>query len=316
MHLYDVLLVSSSWETRSLSVLRLKSSHRFRIGFIFRYRHKKVEQLEEASHRILSSELQQCCDKVWSAEIDLWDPVDALKHVRSALRTQFGADESLRILFDVSTITKAHMLTLLRYLDEPRLRNEIDLFYTDLVSPHIGSPSRGVSRIIVLPLFGTHVSPDLDRLLVTFVGFEPERVVALWEHLEPNLTIPIYSLRRDGKSPLRSDLLHDQLLSRPGVAEAIQVNALDPPGVAASLREIVQSYIGRYNICIGVVGNKLQAIGLYIFIRVNNPNIQLVYPVPQAYKKEYWNPDKVGSSRIYQLTAGFAETLRIETPFP
>ena len=297
---YDLLVTSSSWEARSKSVgLRLSDDHRFKKAVVFRYRHPHESvggRLERENHSSLMHLLGACCEDLASVEDDLWQPLDAVCHLDEEIRKSFGGAQNLRILFDVSTFTKAYTLVFLRYLDNEDSNNRLTLFYTDLLPPQRDRPTEGIRKIISLPFYGGSYSQGKEGLLLAFLGFEPERVIGLWESIGPQFTIPMYSIRRDGKSPLDSKALREQLLSRPGVADPIQVPGSNPLFVAAALSKLYANYRGKYNIAVAAVGNKLQCVGLYIFTKVQRADVAVLYPIAGRYKREYWNPTQMGPS--------------------
>jgi hypothetical protein len=297
---YDLLVASSSWEARSNGVaLRLSNDHRFKKAVVFRYRHSQESvggRLENDNYSSLMHRLGEFCEDIVSVECNLWQPLDAVVLLNEAIRKFFGDAQNLRILFDVSTFTKAYTLVFLRYLDNDDSNNRLTLFYTDLLPPQRDRPTEGIRKIISLPFYGGSYCQGKEDLLLAFLGFEPERVIGLWESIEPQLTIPVYSLRRDGKNPLDSKALREQLLSRPGVSDPVQVPGSNPLFIAATLSKVYANYRGKYNIAVAAVGNKLQCIGLYIFTKVQRADVTILYPIAGRYKREYWNPSRMGPS--------------------
>jgi len=293
---------STSFVTRLLPRIQLRSS------IIFRYRHNNVNDaflMEDQNHRYIQAALRETKVPTYSITGDLWSVEDALMELDKIIREAHGKPEGLRILIDVSTFTKAYTLVFLRYLDEAAKRNDVTLFFTDIAGPQTGRPSRGLDRIIALPLYSTSYVQGRESLLLTFLGFEPQRVVGLWNRLEPNRTMPLYSLRRDGASPLRSTFYRDQLLNRPGVDVPLEVPT-SPLDLARTLAIIYSEERDKYNVCLSATGNKLQCVGVYIFIKLTLAQVQMFYPVPAQYTWKYWNPLVMPQeSVIISLNQGF-----------
>jgi len=305
MQNYDVLIASASWEARSIAILRYLDELHFTQAYVFRYTHKRprsAELAEQHHHSLLLTRLENSCElPVVPLDGDLWDALKSLKSLVTRIRRTFGQDKGLRIFFDVSTFTKAYVLVFLRYLDDDALRNKLTLFYTDLAQPQQGRPSEGVRKVIALPFYGGDYVAGKDTLLITFLASEPERVTALWEHISPQKTIPLFSYRRDEHNPLGSMILKEQFLGRPGVEAPVQVDGTDPLKIAACLAGIYAQYRGQYNVVFGAVGSKLQSVGLYIFSKLQGVTPEIFYAVAAKYNLDYWNPTVIGPSMIIEI---------------
>jgi len=305
---FDLLLAACSWERRSTNVLRLACDKRIRCAYIFRYHsiRPKVAAASEAQHYIeLSNGLGVLSDCVRTIDGDLWEPLASLRQMVGYLLRDVGRDTGLRILFDVSTFTKAHVLVLLRYLDDLRLSNKITLLYTDISGRQKGRPSVGVKEIIALPFYGSQYESGRETLMFTFLASEPERVTALWEYIAPQVTVPFYSIRRDGHNPLKSKILVDQFLNQAGVESPIAVPGGEPLEIAARLSSVHAKYRDKYNIVLGAVGSKLQSVGAYLFMKLQNADLSVFYPVAGRYEPDYWNPTDVGPALKLEIFNGF-----------
>jgi hypothetical protein len=221
------------------------------------------------------------------------------------LRKDVGREAELRILFDVTTFTKAYVLVLLRYLDNLRLGNRITLFYTDIAGAQTGRPSEGIKRIIALPFYGGRYMSGKENVLFTFLASEPERVTALWEYVSPHITIPLYSIRRDGHDPLGSTILRKQFLHRPGVETPIQVSGDDPLAIAGTLSTLYAEYRDRYNVVFGAVGSKLQSVAMYLFSKLQSADFEVFYPIAARYNRDYWNPTEIGPAMKIEIFNGY-----------
>jgi hypothetical protein len=307
---YDVLITSASWESRSAAILQHINEFSFTQAYVFRYTHKRpkaAEVAEQQYHDLLAHQLRKkCTGEVYSLPGRLWEPLSGLRSVVQNIRRTLGSESGLRIFFDVSTFSKAYVLVFLRYFDDSLLRNKLTLFYTDLVQPQRGKPSEGVREVITLPFYGGAFSSGKETLLMTFVASEPERVTALWEHISPQVTVPLFSYRRDLHNPLTSQILRDQFLSRAGVREPIEVDGSSPLNVAGALAEVHGRYRDGYNVVVGAVGTKLQAVGIYIFTKLQSVNPDVFYPVASRYNPEYWNPTRIGRSMLIEIASVYS----------
>lgn len=305
---HDLLIASSSWESRSTALARrLPGRDEFRQAIICRYLQPNQLQagvLEENNFTFLKNALSPKCEQFIPLESDLWNPLGALTQIKEQVMKYRGHEGGLNILLDISTFTKAYLLVFLKYLDALPYHNNIKLFYTDLVPPQKQAPSDGVRRIVSLPFYGSASQPKRDKLLIVFLGFEPHRVMGIWDWLEPKCTVPLFSIRRDGKNPTENRMLKDQFLSRSGVEDPIEVPASDPLTVAAKLSSIYASFSDRYELLFGAVGNKLQSVGMYLFMKLQKVNAQIFYPIPRRYVPEYWNPGAIGNSVTINISNG------------
>jgi hypothetical protein len=148
--------------------------------------------------------------------------------------------------------------------------------------------TKGVAQITTIPNFFGSISLDKQTVLVLFLGFEPERSLAVWKHFNPAKTITLITNppRYGNLSYLRyAEKNNSYLLSQPSV-EVRNVSADNPYAVRKVLEAIYGEIRGSFNMVIGPFGTKPQAVGIFLFC-LEHPKVQVVYSFPVKYTRSY-----------------------------
>jgi hypothetical protein len=220
---------------------------------------------------------------------------DPLEHVR---RTAIALGElsphrPATICLDISTFTKKHLLQLLHGLDLAGMLHACRLYYTEPEDFHTSSDqplSEGVESVHVVDTFGGNTSPSKDTLLILFLGYEGRRAAAVWEHLEPNVTVavipdPPYRESWQG----RTEVQNRHLLSCVPRECVLRSHSLDPGDTVRLLSALIDGDLypaSRYNYVVAPIGTKPQTVGLYRFWKQNPRFGTIVYAEPTRHKEE------------------------------
>ena len=209
------------------------------------------------------------------------------------------------IVFDISVLTKRHLLMMFRWLDDQELWSRIIFVYTEPedydVSRYIPL-SFGLSTVQQIP--GLPACADLSRPLhlVLFLGYEGDRALAVYEHVQPMQTTlalpsPPYKPSWIG----RTEVLNADLLAIVGKHLAERVEPIDPAAVRNSLAKILgpESERSQFSRVISPLGTKPQTLGIYSYIRKCIDPPAIVYASPLRHNHEFFSHG-IGNSWILQ----------------
>ena len=129
---------------------------------------------------------------------------------------------------------------------------------------------------------------DRETVLVLFLGFEPERSLAIWKHYNPAKTIAlITNPPRDGNPDYLKYARQNnaELLAKDSV-EVVDVPPDNPYGVMTVLEGIYEDIKDKYNMVIGPFGTKPQVVGVFLFHQ-DHKKVQVIYSFPSTYTRSY-----------------------------
>lgn len=299
----DLFVCCASFEQRCLSgPLKLDHNYRTNFSIIFvideiLYK-KQVESNLNNLKSILGSKSSQ---GVFIISCLRDSPVDAIAQLSNIWnQCKPRETDSAFITIDISGFTKIYLLQLLNFLvidhklGLPRMIHTTQTYLPTKLT-------KGVTQITTIPNFYGNISLDKPKLLVLFLGFESDRTLAVWKHLNPERTIAlITSPPRNGnvKYVQYAEKNNAYLLSQPSV-ERRDVPSDNPYIVRKVLEAIYNETKGSFNMIIGPFGTKSQVIGLFLFC-LENPKPQVVYSHPVKYTRSYlWR--KPGSTLLLPL---------------
>ena len=286
----DLFVCCASFEQRCLSgPLKLDHNYRTNFSIIFvideiLYK-KQVESNLNNLKSILGSKSSQ---GVFIISCLRDSPVDAIAQLSNIWnQCKPRETDSAFITIDISGFTKIYLLQLLNFLvidhklGLPRMIHTTQTYLPTKLT-------KGVTQITTIPNFYGSISLDKPTLLVLFLGFESDRTLAVWKHLNPERTIAlITSPPRNGnvKYVQYAEKNNARLLSRPSV-ERRDVPSDNPYVVRKALEAIYNEIKGSFNMVIGPFGTKSQVVGIFLFC-LENPKAQVVYSLPMKYTRSY-----------------------------
>jgi len=195
--------------------------------------------------------------------------------------------ENPYITIDISGFTKIFLLQLLNYLiidlksGLPRIIHTTQTYLPTKLT-------KGVTQITTIPDFYGSVSLDKETALVLFLGFEPERSLAVWKHFNPAKTIALIAdpPRHGNLNYLKyAEKNNSYLLSQPSV-ELREAPPDNPYMVKRVLQDIYAQLKASFNMIIGPFGTKPQVVGVFLFC-LEQPRAQVVYSLPSKYTRSY-----------------------------
>ncbi len=286
----DLFICCASFEKRCISsTSKMGADFRTRFAVIFVIEetlHKK--QVDSNLFKLQSELRKRTSEGVFIILCQRENPMEGITELKDVWRKCKPKDsEEPFITIDISGFTKIYLLELLNYLvidlnlGIPRMLHTTQKYLPTKLT-------RGVSQIITVPSFFGSLSLQKETILVLFLGFEPERALAVWKEFNPSKTIALIT------SPPRYGNLdyikyaqenNSYLLSQPSV-EVRNVPADNPYAVKNVLKAIHNDTRGSFNMVIGPFGTKPQVVGVFLFC-LEHSRLQVVYSFPVEYTRSY-----------------------------
>ena len=286
----DLFICCASFEERCLACAsRMDPSYRTDFSIIFAIEEPLYKKQVENNLYSLKSMLGARSSKgifIISCQRD--NPVEGIAQFRNIWNRCRPRDlENPFITIDISGFTKIYLLQLLNYLiidlklGLPRMVHTTQAYLPTKLT-------RGVTQITTVPSFFGSLSLDKQTVLVLFLGFDPERPLAVWKHFNPVKSIALITNppRYGNLNYLRyAEENNSHLLSQPSV-EVRNVPADHPYAVRKVLEDIYGDIKGSFNMAISPFGTKPQTVGIFLFC-LEHPRVQVVYSFPIKYTMSY-----------------------------
>jgi len=219
------------------------------------------------------------------------DPIFGIGELVRSLLASSPSGSSITV--DLSTFPKDALLLTLRAVERARPECRLRLVYTepgnydeDLIHPI----TYGLRRVGVVPTFSAPYRSQEELVLVIFLGFETDRVLGLWQTIEPHRTIaiighPAYNPCWEGVS----ERLNAALLAGLEPGDIHKVDPRNPLQAFTLLKQLVQSEgeCPRSNFYIAPLGTKPEALGVYYFCRYAPSAATVIYASPLSYSHQY-----------------------------
>jgi hypothetical protein len=301
-----LLLTCSSHETRCRGLFFEMGDWKPAHAILFHYDDDNPKR--EVNHKLMEQDLRSRGIEPVSLEFTESSAVKSLHDNMRALKNALLRNPEVPIVFDISVFTKRHLLMLLRWLDDEACWSKLWIIYSEPddydVSKYVPL-SFGLSSLQQIPGFAA--CPDLSRPLhlAMFLGYEGDRALAVYEHLQPmqtTLAIPHPPYRPSWAG--RTQRFNADLIGLVGPETIENVDAIDPENVYAGLIRIFGAP-GERATCARVLcplGTKPQAVGIYSYVRncVDPPAI--VYASPMRHNHELFSHG-VGDTWILKGTS-------------
>jgi hypothetical protein len=182
---------------------------------------------------------------------------------------------------------------ILRWVDDEGLWDRLTIVYSEPkeydISPFIPL-SFGLSSFHQIP--GFSASPDMSRPvhLALFLGYEGDRALAVYEHVEPMYTTlfvadPPYRPEWRG----RTEDLNADLLALNGPDQLKYIDGLDPDATVAALVSLFESRSADFAKLICPLGTKPQTLGIYSYLRGAREPAAIVYASPLRHNHEFYS---------------------------
>jgi hypothetical protein len=301
----SLLLTCSSHEARCEGLLASLGRWKPSRAVVFHYDDQNPQR--EIRHRAIVGALNAASVSPMDILFAESSPVRSLRENMAVLRTALADIGDAQVVLDMSVFTRRHLLMIFRWLDDEGLWDRLCVVYSEPedydVSQYIPL-SFGLSTLEQIP--GFSACPDLSRPvhLVLFLGYEGDRALAVFEHIQPMQTTlviadPPYWPCWAG----RTERFNANLLALLGTESVFRVDAIDPDVTCAALEELLgpsnrRSAQARM-IC--PLGTKPQALGIYSYIRGCGDPPAIVYASPWRHNHDFFSHG-VGRTWILKKT--------------
>ena len=286
---HDTLFVcAASFEARCLAgPLSLRNDdYHTDAAIVFYYEHPDLMELRDDRLNRLSAILDDVSGKhLQVIPCDLYEPQAGMRAMSASEYFHKLTHSGGTCTMDTSTLTKKHLLMLMRFLDvsgNPPSR----LLYTKTANPIYSKLTEGILSVDAIPGFAGSVSAHRPTRLILFLGFEAERAMAVWRYYEPASAVAVLSdVPSTPQWLLRMKEIHRELLQIPTV-DSVVVQAGVPSVTWELLRDEIKLRSESHDICIAPLGSKAQVIGVYEAAR-ECPEVQVAYCPPHRYLPNY-----------------------------
>ncbi len=286
----DLFICCASFEERCISSTSLMGiDFRTNFAIVFVIEETLYKKQVETNLFRLQSELGKRTSKgIFVISCRKESPLDGIVQLKNIWeQCKPRNPEEPFITIDISGFTKIYLLELLHYLvielnlGIPRILHTTQKYLPTKLT-------KGVEQITTVPNFFGSPSLEKQTTLVLVLGFEPERLLAVWKHFNPTKTIALITNppRYGNLDYLRhAQENNSYLLSQPST-EVRDVPADNPYAVKNILEAIYYETRSSSNMVIGPFGTKSQAVGVFLFC-LERPRVQLVYSFPVKYTRSY-----------------------------
>jgi len=286
----DLFICCASFEERCLS-----STAKMGVDFLTKFAVIFVveeplykQQVEHNMFRLQTELRKKATEGIFVISCQRESPIEGINQLEDVLRQcKLKTDGGPFITVDISGFTKIYLLELLHYLvmDKslgiPRLLHTTQRYLPTRLT-------QGIEQITTIPNFFGGSSLEKETVLVLFLGFEPERALAVWKQFNPARTIALITNppRYGNLDYLKyAQQSNSSLLSQPSV-EVRDVLADNPYAVKKVLEAIHEETKDSFNMVIGPFGTKPQVVGVFLFCSEHR-KVQAVYSFPTTYTRSY-----------------------------
>jgi hypothetical protein len=286
----DLFICCASFEERCLSSTATMGADfltKFAVIFVFE-EPPYNKQVEHNMFQLQTQLRKKTTEGIFVISCQRENPLEGINQLEDILRQcKLKTDGGPHITIDISGFTKIYLLELLHYLAIvkslaiPRLLHTTQRYLPTKLT-------RGIEQITTIPNFFGSPSLEKATVLTLFLGFEPERALAVWKQFNPAKTMALIT------NPPRYGNLdylkyaqqnNANLLSQPSV-EVRDVTADNPYAVKNVLETIYEETKDTFNMVIGPFGTKPQVVGVFLFC-LEHRKVQVVYSFPATYTRSY-----------------------------
>jgi hypothetical protein len=288
-----LLVVCASFEQRCTALAdRFEDSYRCETSVIVDYGsvlegRGRIGDGHAAS--VWDSRLQALCSTpVIRVSCNRADPSGGVAELSRRLRPVMGGASGGPVTLDITSLTKQYQLLLLRLVESVLGLSPVQVVYTPAGQYKPRMLTKGVRQIGVVPGFEGEFSPRKKKALITFLGFDRDRALCVWNAIEPERTIPIIGVDEARPGWVEKALAHNaSLLRRPGVDQPIELPCYDPFAVWAGLTAVYFELARNHNVFVMPLGTKPQVLGLYLLAVRTLANLRVIYPLAGEYTTNY-----------------------------
>lgn len=288
-----VLLTCSSHEVRCRGLLSRLLEWHPKAAIIFHYDDKNPKR--EENHKVMESQLRKLSVNPVGLRFTESDAIRSLRDNMTKLHEILAANPDASILLDISVFTRRHLLMILRWLDDMGYWPRMTIVYSEPEDYDVSEfipLSFGLKSLQHIP--GFCASPDSSRPthLVLFLGYEGDRALAVYEHVQPmqtTLVIPDPPYKPSWLG--RTEQFNSDLLAVAGGELTQKVDPIDPDATYLALIRILGECDkrGHHTKVVCPLGTKPQTIGIYSYVRKCVDPPAILYASPLRHNHEFFS---------------------------
>lgn len=288
---YNVFVVSSSFESRCLSISKE----------LYDYHFDKVIVVEniEGSDIIAKNglEIVNIFNNSILLKMDFDDQLGfAHKLVKEISEIQ---NETINVLIDITTFTHETLLVCLKTLYCNSMISSITCLYLNASEYCKNKPveqkwlSKGAKSIHPIFRYSGMLYPSLETHLILIVGYEYERAFEVIAQIEPNSLTLVYGsiedaiTEKDKSANQHYNHLLEEMAFEYSNVESCAINCYDPQKTSKALSDIYSKYSDK-NIIVVPMNNKMSTIGVFLS-EIENDDIQVCYAPAVIYNEENYS---------------------------
>lgn len=291
---YDIFLLAGGSDYRAYKILELMKSENISIKKILLFNFfERVQDIDENDQYYKYQTIG--FNNILPIQCSIKDPNSCLNDI-IALESELVSTQ--KIALDISCFTKPYFFYLIKLFKERFIVDCISVFYTEpqsyLFPRGISSSyhsSTGPLTILEIPGFPGYEARGEKRVLVILLGFDGDLSKEINEDVSPSETLVVNGF--PSYSPKFKDIsliANEKLTSDKDVK--IKFSRANNPFEVFNLLEDIKIKNENSFINIAPLGTKPMALGACLFA-LNYPNVRVVYPLPETYKKvttdKCWN---------------------------
>lgn len=285
---YDLLLCSSSFESRCLSVPeQVKGLEILRVGIFHNVNYLNVVKANTSTLQSLFG------DKSEIIELSTEDPIMTADNMVNFIDGSLNDEHGNRILVDITTFTHESLLILIKLLSLYRESNSITLLYSNADDYGVGGKlmqkwlSRGVGSIRTVLGYPGIVKSSKKVHLIIIVGYEYERALTIIEQIEPTSIALGYgkSGSETANKNKEANEKYMQIVRQAATSiadlEKFQIPSNDPIKASGEIIKQIDR-VSDKNVIIVPMNNKLTTVGSAL-AAMERPMVQVCYARALAY---------------------------------
>jgi hypothetical protein len=292
----------ASREERCVGATRLMREYRCEASYILRVGDGAAVQ----THHEELEELLGQAGPVATVHTEHDDPMPGVATLVRGISTAVTGSCDPVVTLDITSLTTRHALLLLYHLDRLGLWEGVRLVYSEPkdYALELDSPlTTGVRPVTPVPGFTSVTSPSRPLLLVLILGYDGDRAMATYQHVDPNELVlvvprPAYWPEWDG----RTEAMNQPILAQAGKTAVFYADARAPSDMTRCLEALLGHGgvydLNEWNCRISPLGPKPQAVGLYRFWREHRHSMSVLYAPPLTHNTAY---ESTGVGRTWCL---------------
>lgn len=291
---YDILICSSSFEDRCLSISSNINIENFKKVFIL-YNSDFIQHVEANKNKLV----QMFGNKGLPIEVSSSNPLLTADNLDNSLTSAMREYSVNSILLDVTTFTHESLLILLRLLQLRCPAAKITYTYSNASEYSVGDDkshkwlSVGIGEVRSVLGYAGNIIPTRKTHLILIVGYEFERAIAIINAIEPNSIALGYGRSENATTEKDTEAnehylqLVEQMTTSYSDITRFEVPCNDPYKTSIELQQQINNFRDM-NVLLVPMNNKLSTIGAALAVFINQ-DVQICYAPALSYNFSHYS---------------------------